>query len=110
LLQQFWAAVINDDVARLHQLCPVTATWPDRLLRDVVAEEHAVELLKIGSIQKEGQSKLGPLALVPSRIRCLDGKVREVKIIVQFRQTEQGMSCVVHGNYGYSVEVEESGR
>jgi hypothetical protein len=106
LLEQFWAAVINDDLARLHQLCPVTATWPDRLLRDVVAEDHAVELLEIGSIEKRGQSKLGPLALVPSRVRCLDGKVREVKIIVQFRRTEQGESCVIHGNYGYSVEVE----
>jgi hypothetical protein len=84
----------------------VTETWPDRLLLDLMAEDEAVELLRIGAIEKEGQSRLGALALVPSRIRCRDGRVREVKIIVQFRETDQGASCVVHGNYGHTVVVE----
>ncbi len=106
LLEQFWSAVLNDDLARIRQLCPVTATWPDRLLLDLMAEDEAVELLRIGAIEKEGQSRLGALALVPSRIRCSDGRVREVKIIVQFRETDQGASCVIHGNYGYTVVVE----
>ncbi|MCL4181096.1 MAG: hypothetical protein KJ072_25540 [Verrucomicrobia bacterium] len=106
LLEQFWSAVLNDDLARIRQLCPVTATWPDRLLLDLMAEDEAVELLRIGPIEKEGQSRLGALALVPSRIRCSDGRVREVNIIVQFRETDQGASCVVHGNYGHTVVVE----
>lgn len=106
LLEQFWTAVINGDLARIRQLCPLTETWPDRLLRDVMAEDQAVELLQIGTIEKEGRSPLGPLVLVPSRVRCEDGKVREVKIIVQFRETDQGASCVIHGNYGHTVVVE----
>jgi hypothetical protein len=106
LLEQFWAAVLKDDLRRIRQLCPVTATWPDRLIRDVMAEDDVAELLQIGSIEKEGQSKLGPLALVTSRVRCRDGKVREIKVVVQFRQTEAGASCVIHGNYGYSVEIQ----
>jgi hypothetical protein len=106
LLEQFWSAVLNDDLARIRQLCPVTATWPDRLLLDVMAEDEVVELLKIGNIEKEGRSKLGPLALVPSHVRCRDGRVREIKIVVQFRQSEQGASCVIHGNYGHAVVVE----
>lgn len=106
LLEQFWTAVIQNDLARVRQLCPLTRNWPDRLLRDVMAEDEAVELLSIGGIEKEGQSKLGPLALVSSRVRCKDGRVREIKIIVQFRQTGQGTSCVIHGNYGYSRVVE----
>lgn len=104
LLEQFWTACINNDLERIHQLCPLTATWPDGLLRDAGSQDDVVELLKIGGIEKEGQSRLGPLALVPRRVRCRDGRVREIKIVVQFRQTEQGTSCVIHGNYGYSVE------
>jgi hypothetical protein len=106
LLGEFWAAVLKEDLNRIRQLCPVAAKWPDRLLREVMAEDDVTELLQIGGIEKEGQSRLGPLALVSSRVRCQDGKVRQVKIIVQFRQTDQGASCVVHGNYGYSVVVE----
>ena len=105
LLGQFWAALLQNDLTRVRQLCPVTETWPDRLLRDVLAEDDVVELLQIGAIEKEGQSKLGPLALVPSRVRCQDGTVREIKIVVQFRQTGQATFCVIHGNYGYPVEV-----
>jgi hypothetical protein len=82
LLGQFWTAVINNDLARIRQLCPLTETWPDRLLRDVMTEDDAVELLQIGAIEKEGRSPLGPLALVPTRVRCKDGRVREVKIVV----------------------------
>jgi hypothetical protein len=106
LLEQFWAAVIHDDLTRIRQLCPLTARWPDKLLLEVMAEDDPVELLQIGGIEQEGESRLGPLALVTSRVRCRDGKVREVKIVVQFRETEQGASCVIHGNYGYTVVVE----
>lgn len=106
ILGQFWKAVINDDLASIRKLCPLTKTWPDKLLLDVMAEDKVVELLKIGDIEEEGQSKLGRLALVPSRVRCEDGKVREIKIIVQFRETGRGTSCVIHGNYGHSVVVE----
>jgi RNA polymerase sigma factor (sigma-70 family) len=106
LLEQFWTACIDDDFGRIHQLCPVTAAWPDDLLRDLGAQEKVVELLKIGGIEQEGQSRLGPLALVPSRVRCQDGKVRVMRLVVQFRHTEQGTSCVVHGPLGYSVEAE----
>jgi hypothetical protein len=106
LLGHFWDAVINDDLATIRHLCPLTTSWPDKLLLEVMAEDKVVELLKIGDIEQEGQSKLGRLALVPSRVRCQDGKVREIKIVVQFRETDQGRSCVIHGNYGYSVEVD----
>jgi hypothetical protein len=106
LLEQFLAACIKDDMPRIHQLCPMTATWPDGLLRDLGAQDQVEEVLKIGGIEREGQSKLGPLALVPCRVRCKDGKVRVMRFVVQFRQTGQGASCVVHGPNGYSVEVD----
>jgi hypothetical protein len=106
LLGQFWAACIKEDMPRVHQLCPLTAAWPDGLLRDLGGEDEIVELLSIGGIERSGQSRLGPLALVPSRLRCKDGKVREIGMVVQFRETARGVSCVVHGPNGNSIDVE----
>jgi len=107
ILHQFWAALIGRDFTRLRQLCPITTSWPDAMLRDLAAQDDPVQLLEVGRIEKEGQSRLGPLALVPSRVRCRDDKVREIKIVVQFRGTGQTQSCVINGNYGYTVEVDE---
>lgn len=106
ILERFWDAVIHDDLKTIRQLCPLTAKWPDQLLLEVIDEDRVVELLEIGGIEQEGQSALGRLALVPSRVRCQDGQVRQIKIVIQFLQTEQGATCVIHGNYGYSVVVE----
>jgi len=105
ILGQLWAAAIKDDLAAIRQLCPITAQASDELLRDIARQDEPVEVLSIGGIEKEGRSKLGPIALAPSRVRCKDGKTREVKMIVQFRQNGQDASCVVHGPYGFSVEV-----
>jgi hypothetical protein len=63
--------------------------------------------LKIGGIERTGRSKLGPLAQVPSWIRYQDGNEREVWMLVQFRETDQGTSCVVHGPHGYALNVKE---
>jgi len=105
ILELFWGAVIKNDLLRIRQLCPITSSWPDNLLLDVMKEDKVVELIQIGDIEEEGQSSLGRLALVPSWVRCEDGQIREIKIVVQFRQTEMGTTCVIHGNYGYSVLV-----
>lgn len=106
LLEQFWAACIKEDMPRIHQLCPLTAAWPDGLFRDLGGQDEIVKLLSIGGIERTGQSRLGPLALVPSRLQCKDGKVREIWMVVQFRETDQGTSCVVHGPHGNSIETD----
>lgn len=107
IMEQLLDASIKDDMARIHQLCPLTATWPDGLLRDLGAQDQVAEVLNIGGIEQEGRSRLGPLALVPARVRCKDGKVRDMRFVVQFRQTDRGISCVVHGPHGYAAEVKE---
>lgn len=76
-------------------------------MRDVVQENAIVQVLKIGGIEKTGSSKLGPLALVPSWIRHRDGSVEEVWMIVQFRKTAHGTSCVVYGQHGYALNAKE---
>jgi hypothetical protein len=77
------------------------------MLRDSDEETRGAQLLKIGDIERTGRSKLGPLALVPVWFRYKDGREREVWMLVQFRETDQGASCVVWGAHGYSLDVKK---
>jgi len=106
ILGQLWAAQIKNDFARIRQLLPYSATWSDDLMREVCHQDEMVQVLKIGGIERTGSSKLGPLALVPGWIRYQRG-VGEVWMIVQFRQTDRGTSCVVYGPHGYALNVKE---
>ncbi len=105
LLEQLWVACIEDDLPRIRELCPLAAAWSDELFRAFAQQDEVVTLLHVGGIERTGQSRLGPLALVPSRLQCKDGQVREIRMVVQFRRTDQGDSCVIHGPHGNSVEV-----
>jgi hypothetical protein len=92
----------------MRVLCPLLQRWDDKLLRMMLEnEEAAVELLDLGPVIHEGASAVGPLALAPSRVRCRDGQVRELRILIQFRNGEHGPTCLVHGNYGLSRTVPE---
>jgi hypothetical protein len=107
ILQQAWAANFKYDFARIRQLFPLAADSSDQSLREAIEQAGVVKLLKIGGIERTGSSKLGPLALIPSWVRAKDGTVTEVWMIVQFRETAQGTSCVIYGAHGYALNVKE---
>lgn len=107
ILQQAWDADFKADFARIRQLFPLAADSSDESLREAIKQAGVVALLKIGTIERTGTSKLGPLALVPSWVRAQDGTVSEVWMIVQFRETAQGTSCVIFGAHGYALNVKE---
>lgn len=107
IVEQFWAANIKYDFASYRQLMPIVADSSDAFLRENFDLNGIVKLLKIGHIERTGSSKLGPLALVPSWVRANDGTVSEVWIIVQFRETGNGTSCVVYDTHGYALNVKE---
>jgi len=107
ILEELWAARSNNDLARIRQLCPLTATWSDELLRDPDVQDEKAQVLKIGGIERTGRSKLGPVMLVPSWIRRRDGGVEKLWMIIQFRETDQGTSCVIYGPHGYALNAKE---
>jgi hypothetical protein len=107
ILQQAWEANFKYDFARIRQLFPLAADTSDESLREAVKRAGIVQLLKIGGIERTGRSKLGPLALVPSWVRAEDNTVSEIWMIVQFRETDGGTSCVVYGAHGYALNVKE---
>ncbi len=107
ILQQAWAATLKNDFPRIRRLFPVAADATDESLRLINERAGVVQVLKIGGIEKTGRSKLGPLALVPSWVRAKDGTVSEVWMIVQFRETDHGTSCVLYAAHGYALNVKE---
>jgi len=108
ILEQFWQATINHDLVRIRELVPVTADWKDEvLIRNLGLndKDDIVELLEIGQPSNEGTSDIGPVVIVPSIIKCKDGKTREIKLIIQFRLIDGKSSCVIYANSGKSREI-----
>lgn len=104
ILGDLWTAT----PARVRQLVPITASWSDEMIRGAGDPNDTVAgVVKIGGIEQTGSSKLGPLALVPCSIRYKDGSVRVNWVVVQFRETDQGTSCVVAAPRGYSLNAEK---
>ena len=82
-------------------------TLATALLVDKAEAEDVVHDVFVGGIERTGRSRLGPLALVPCWFRYQGGIVREVWMVVQFRESAQGTSCVVYGPHGYALNLKE---
>ena len=110
VVQASYQAIVHGDLAGLRKLCPLCKNWDDEMLRSVILKtgtaSRIVEIVKIGQICKTGESKLGPLVAIPAVLRRADGTKAEEKMIVQFRQFGDKSSCVVHGPYGVSRDIE----
>lgn len=110
LIRQVYQALINDDYNAFRKLCPAASSWSDEFIRYVVhgknSQQQVVEVVKIGSICKEGHSDLGPIVAVPCVVKTRAGTMRQDKVIVQFRNIGGKSSCVFHGPYGLPREIE----
>jgi hypothetical protein len=110
VVQASYQAIIRGDLAGLRKLCPLCKNLGDEMLRSVILKtgktSRIVEIVNIGQICKTGESKLGPLVAIPAVLRRADGTKAEEKMIVQFRQLGDKSSCVVHGPYGVSRDIE----
>lgn len=110
IIRRAYQALIDDDYNEFRKLCPAASTWSDKFLRYAVhgkdPQQRVVEIVEIGSICKEGRSKLGPIVAVPCIVRTKGGTMREDKVIVQFRNIGGKPSCVFQGPYGLPREIE----
>ena len=110
ILKEFWQAVMDDDLSQIRQLLPITVDWDDDMMKNNLGlddEDDILELLEVGQIVHETTSDLGPVVVVPSIISCKDGKMREIKLIILFRQIEGKASCVIYANSGSACEIAE---
>lgn len=103
-------AVIHDDWVRFKRLVPTAAHWSDDMLKAIChgvdGRYKIVEVLEIGQASPRGQSRLGRLLVVPSRIKRPDGRIYEEKFTVLFRGPQESPSCVVFSPYGTPYPVE----
>lgn len=110
IVGEMWVALIHSDWTRFRQLCPTAAGWTDDALKVLVGgvdgQDAVVEVLEVGSVIRRGQSRIGPVVVVPSRVRHRDGNIYEQKMIIQFRPSEIAPSCVVYGPYGAAYRIE----
>ena len=109
ILEQVYKASMAGDLETMRRLCPLTSSWSDKLLKAVIMPDEGgkrlAEVLEIGTICREGSSRLGPFVVVPTRLKTGDGRIWEEKQIVQFRRIDGRESCVVYGPYGMLSEV-----
>ncbi len=111
ILEQLYNAILDGDLKRIRNLAPVTESWPDDLLKNLLHIEHnneIVQVLEIGGISRESASSLGPIVVVPVTTKRKDGTVWLANCIIQFRQIDGEASCVVHGPQGLPVQLESS--
>jgi hypothetical protein len=111
ILELVYRASMTGDLQMMRKLCPLTATWNEELLRAVIVPDEEgkrlAEVLEIGTVCREGSSRLGPFVVVPTRLKTKDGRVWDEKQIVQFRRIDGKESCVVYGPYGMLSEVKQ---
>ncbi len=109
ILTDMYNAMIAGDIDTIRKLCPVCANLDDEFIREFIIragkDSQITELVSIGAIFKEGQTKLGKIAAVPVISKCKDGTKMEDKMIIQFCNFAAGPSCVIHGPYGISQQV-----
>jgi hypothetical protein len=105
-----YQAVIDQDLSMLKKMSPLCQNWGDEFLRKIIFkpdhDDRIVQILEIGRISKTGRSALGPIAAVPATVKLKNGKKVQEQMIVQFREFGGGPSCVIHGPYGMTREIE----
>lgn len=108
-VRALYGAVIRQDLAQLKTVCPLCRNLGDQLLRTIILkpgkDDRIVEILEVGQVVRTGRSVLGPIVAIPTTVRLENGKKVEEKMIVQFRQFGDALSCVVHGPYGLPREI-----
>jgi hypothetical protein len=110
VVRTLYQAVIDQDLDQLKSVCPLCRNLGDEFLRAIILkpgkDTRIVEIVEIGRIVKSGRSTLGPIAAIPATLRLQNGTKVEEKMIVQFRQFGDRLSCVVHGPYGQPREIQ----
>lgn len=110
ILRATYNAIIEGDLDKFKKLAPLSENWGDEFLRAIILradkEDRLVEIVKIGQILKTGHSKLGQIVAIPVVLKRKNGIKVEEKMIIQFRQIGGKPTCVVHGPYGISREIE----
>jgi anti-sigma factor RsiW len=94
IVTQYWQAVIARNWKQVHNLRPdLTVTYWPKKYRD----NPPAEVIEIG--QPFAGPDVAEGTIAPAKLRLADGTIREVNLVVSFRQIEDKESCIISGEY-----------
>lgn len=103
IVEDYLRALIDGDWEYLAQLRPIcnVKEWEFKYKRN---EIWPIEVLEIGQpSQKEG-CNIGPV--VSCMVKYSDGQIKNIHMVVKFREIDGNRSCVIAGTYGGTKDFE----
>ena len=103
IIEDYWRAIIDGDWEYLAQLRPIcnAEKWE---LRYKYNESWPVEVLKTGQPSQKDDCNIGPV--VPCQVKYSDGQIKNIEMVVKFRNIDGEKSCVIAGTYGETKDFE----
>jgi len=90
ICKEYWQALIDHNFGLAHKLRP--------LLGEKDVKNPPKELIQVGEPYQQEGCTLGPVT--PCTVKFEDGQVREVKLIIKFRNIDGVSSCVIVSTWG----------
>ncbi len=108
IAREYWQAIINRDLEKANKLYPSTNV--SYSVEEVEKRYHRYfgdylpsRFVESGKLYVEHNCGLGEV--LPCILMFENGRKKEVKIIIRFRNIEGTSSCVIAGHWGYPVEI-----
>ena len=95
IVRQYWQAVIYRNWEMVARLRPIASpeNWQDKYSSNL-----PIEIIEIGDPYQQEGCNIGPV--VPCTVRFEDNTIRDIKMIIKFREIYGESSCVITGTWG----------
>ena len=94
----YWNALIEMDKTTARKVAPVSP--------HMTYGSSLAKLVEVGSLYIQPGCGIGKL--IPCRLRCKDGSLKEWKLIIKARNIDGHSSCVIAGFYASPVVIEQA--
>ena len=100
--------MIENDLEKAKKVCPSISLYSaeevEKIHHKYFGDSLPSEFLESGKLYVENGCGLGEI--LPCILMFDDGRKREIKIIIRFRNIEGKSSCVIAGHYGYPAKID----
>jgi hypothetical protein len=97
ITRTYWQAVIDKDWETVYHLRPTISLEKWKNDNPLYGNNPPVEILEIGKPYQQEGCSMGPI--IPCKIQYANGKIRDVSLIVMFRENEGKESCLIAGTW-----------
>ena len=109
IAREYWQAIINHDLEKAKKLYPSTNTSysaeeTEKKYREYFGGYSPSSFVRAGNLYVEHNCGLGEV--LPCVLMFENGREKEVKIVIRFRNIEGSSFCVIAGHYGYPVDID----